>query len=120
VEHDASRGAADNAERMHAALQRVRTGGVTVAARDDPEARFRRGDSIGFVGDELVAWGEPQETLAVVLGALVSDGVELLTCIEGENAPLQADDVRGLAPDGIELDYSRGGQPSWWWLLAAE
>jgi uncharacterized protein len=109
-----------NAARMREALERVRTGGVTEAARDDPEARFRRGDSVGFIDDELVAWGEPAETLEAVLGELGRNGVELLTCIEGTGAPLSADSVRALAPTGVELDYSRAGQPSWWWLIAAE
>jgi hypothetical protein len=46
--------------------------------------------------------------------------VELLTCIEGDGAPLDADAVRALAPAGVELDCPLGGQPSWWWLIAAE
>jgi dihydroxyacetone kinase-like predicted kinase len=117
---DPSRNAEHNAARMREALERVRTGGVTEAARDDPEARFRRGDSVGFIDDELVAWGEPAETLEAVLGELGRNGVELLTCIEGTGAPLSADSVRALAPTGVELDYSRAGQPSWWWLIAAE
>ncbi len=28
--------------------------------------------------------------------------------------------VRALAPAGVDVDYSFGGQPSWWWLLAAQ
>ena len=38
----------------------VRTGGVTEAARDDAQGRFRRGDAVGFVDEQLVAWGEPR------------------------------------------------------------
>ena len=68
--------------------QRVRTGGVTEAARDDTQGRFRRGDSVGFIDEELVAWGEPGETLEVVLGELGREA-ELLTVIEGDGAPLE-------------------------------
>jgi DAK2 domain fusion protein YloV len=111
--------AAANAAAMLQTLQRVRTGGVTEAARDDALGRFRRGDSVGFIDEELVAWGEPGETLEVVLGELGREA-ELLTVIEGDGAPLHGDAVAALAPTGAELELSRGGQPSWWWLVAAE
>ena len=42
---------------------------VTEAARDDTGERFRRGEAVGFVDEELVAWGEPAATLEAVLGA---------------------------------------------------
>jgi dihydroxyacetone kinase-like predicted kinase len=116
---DPARGAAANAEAMEEALRHVRTGGVTVAARDDTQGRFRRGEAVGFLGDELIAWGEPGETLEVVLGAL-GRAAELLTVIEGEGAPLDGARVTALVPDGVELELSHGGQPSWWWLIAAE
>ena len=72
---------------MDEALAHVRTGAVTEAARDDAEGRFRRGDAVGFVDEELVAWGEPGETLEAVLGELGREA-ELLTLIEGDGAPL--------------------------------
>jgi hypothetical protein len=28
--------------------------------------------------------------------------------------------VAELVPDGVELEYSYGGQPSYWWLISAE
>jgi len=66
-----------------------------------------------------VAWGEPETTLRAVLAALGHDA-ELLTCISGEGAPLDGEHVRGLAPEGVELEQSVGGQPAYWWLLASE
>jgi uncharacterized protein len=108
-----------NAEAMEAALMTVRTGAVTAAARDDADARFAAGDAIGFVDDALVAWGEPEATLREVLATL-GDGAELLTVIEGDGAPLGQGEVAGLVPDGVELDQEHGGQPSYWWLIAAE
>jgi DAK2 domain fusion protein YloV len=116
---NAQRSAAENAVAMGEALEAVRTGGVAPAARRDPDGRFTIGDAVGYVGDELVAWGEPGATLEAVLGRL-GDGAELVTCIEGEDAPLDGATVAGLAPAGVELELSDGGQPSWWWLLSAE
>ena len=114
-----SRSAAENAEAMREALANVRTGAVTEAARDDAEGRFRRGEAVGFVDEQLVAWGEPGETLEAVLGELGREA-ELLTVIEGDGAPLRRDAVEALAPATAELELSRGDQPSWWWLVAAE
>jgi DAK2 domain fusion protein YloV len=116
---NADRSAAENAAAMQEALEAVRTGGVAPAARQDPDGRFAIGDAVGYVGDDLVAWGEPSETLEIVLGRLSADA-ELVTCIEGEGAPLDGDAVAALAPAGVELELEDGGQPSWWWLLAAE
>ena len=105
-----------------AALQPVRTGAVTEAARDDAEgrpARFHRGDAVGFIDERIVAWGEPAETLEAVLGELGREA-ELLTLIAGDGAPLEEQAVTGLVPAGVELEYSWGGQPAYWWLIAAE
>jgi DAK2 domain fusion protein YloV len=116
------RGAVANGEAMLEALALVRTGAVTGAARDDAEARparFHRGDAVGFVDERLVAWGEPAETLEAVLGELGREA-ELVTLIAGAGAPLDGDTVSALAPSGVELEYSWGGQPAYWWLIAAE
>jgi len=115
-----SRSAADNGAAIEEALVHVRTGAVTGAARDDAEAqRFKVGDAVGFVDEELVAWGDVADTLEAVLADLGREA-ELVTLIEGDGAPLGGDQVAGLAPDGVELEYSLGGQPSYWWLIAAE
>jgi DAK2 domain fusion protein YloV len=117
---EAHRPAAENAAAMNDALDNVRTGAVTEAARDDGKSRFRAGEAIGFIDEELVAWGEPAETLRKVLGDLASNGAELLTLIAGRGAPLGSDQVAALMPDGIEFELSDGGQPAYWWLLSAE
>ena len=119
---DPTRSCEDNAAAMGDALAHVRTGSVTGAARDDAaEAtpRFLAGDAVGFVEEELVAWGDVAETLEAVLAEL-SREAELVTLIEGDGAPLAGEQVAGLAPDGVELEYERGGQPAYWWLIAAE
>jgi uncharacterized protein len=118
---DPAKTARENAHAMDEALTHVRTGAVTGAARDDAAdaPRFRRGDAVGFVDEQLVAWGDVAETLEAVLGELAREA-ELVTLIEGDGAPLAGEQVADLAPDGVELEYSRGGQPSYWWLIAAE
>ena len=116
---DPGRGLEANARAIGDALEAVRTGAVTEAARDDAEARFARGEAIGFVEEQLVAWGEPEKTLREVLGRL-GDGAELLTVIEGDGAPLDGTRVAALAPGDVELEVERGDQPSYWWLIAAE
>ncbi|WP_205698641.1 DAK2 domain-containing protein [Conexibacter sp. SYSU D00693] len=113
------RDAAENAAAMERELAHVRTGGVAPAARDDADGRFRTGDAVGYVDDELVAWGDPQKTLADVLARL-DDGAELVTCIAGADAPLDDDGVLALAPDAEKVEVEPGGQPAWWWLLSAQ
>jgi dihydroxyacetone kinase-like predicted kinase len=119
---DPDRPCSANAAAMEEALAHVRTGSVTGAARDDvleATPRFRIGDAVGFVDEELVAWGDVAETLEAVLAEL-SREAELVTLFEGDGAPLAGDQVAGLAPDGVELEFERGGQPAYWWLIAAE
>ena len=116
---DPSRSAAENVVAVDAALERLRTGAVAPAARDDGAGRFAAGDAVGFVDDAIVAWGEPGPTLGAVLYALGADA-ELLTCIAGEGAPLDEASVRALIDGGVELEWEVGGQPSYWWLVAAE
>jgi DAK2 domain fusion protein YloV len=116
---DPASGAKANAAAMADALAHVRTGAVTEAARDDASERFVRGEAVGFVEEELVAWGEPAATLEAVLGSLARDA-ELVTLIAGDGVPLDRAAVTALAPAEVELEYSYGGQPSYWWLISAE
>jgi uncharacterized protein len=116
---NADHSAQENAAAMQEALDTVRTGGVAPAARKDPDGRFAIGDAVGFVEDEIVAWGAPAPTLEAVLRSLARDA-ELVTCIAGDGAPLDDAAVADLAPDGVELELETGGQPAYWWLLAAE
>ncbi|MHB1570784.1 MAG: DAK2 domain-containing protein [Solirubrobacteraceae bacterium] len=119
VSLDPTRRAADNADAMLTSLERLRTGGVAPAARDDAQGRFRAGDAVGFVDEELFAWGPAEQTLAAVLTEL-ERGAELVTCLRGEGAPLGDDRIRALLRGDAELELADGGQAGWWWLLSAE
>ena len=132
----------ENGLALRQALDGVRTGAVARAARDDGQGRFKRGEAVGFVEDEVLAWGDPGETLRAVLSALsepapgtviagesagagpasgtVLAAPELISVLAGEGAPLGLSEVEQLAGAGVELELRQGGQPAYWWLLAAE
>jgi hypothetical protein len=119
VSLEPGRDARANAAAMLETLEHVRTGAVAPAARDDTRGRFRAGDAVGFVEEELVAWGNPGETLRDVIEQLAEDA-ELITCLRGADAPLDDQQVRALTDGEVEVELSDGGQPSYWWLLSAE
>jgi fatty acid kinase len=119
VELDPAADAEQNSERLGQALAGIATGGVAPAARDDPQGRFRRGDAVGFVDEQIVAWGGAGTTLAATIERL-GEGAEVVTVIGGESAPIPPEEVGSHLPGGIELEIHDGGQPSWWWLLAAQ
>jgi DAK2 domain fusion protein YloV len=115
----------ENAQALSEALARVRTGAVAPAAREDAQHRFTIGDAVGFVDDEVIAWGEPLTTLQAVLGALSTageDGIqpELISVLAGEETPIGLGELEIDLNAGIELELRHGGQAAYWWLLAAE
>jgi uncharacterized protein len=119
VEFDPAHAAADNCDRLAEALREVRAGAVAPAARDDSEGRFRRGDAVGFADGEIVAWGGAGSTLLETVGRL-ANGAEIVTVIEGAEAPIPLDEIELELPDGAELELHRGGTPNYSWLIAAQ
>jgi DAK2 domain fusion protein YloV len=119
VELDAEASADENVERLEGALAAVATGGVAPAARDDAQGRFKKGDAVGFAGGEIVAWGGAGSTLTGTIQHL-AEGAEIVTVIAGDGAPIDLAEIDTHVPDGVEIETHEGGQPSWWWLLAAQ
>jgi len=119
VELDPAASAGENAERLEAALDGLATGGVAPAARDDAQGRFKQGDAVGFADGEIVAWGGSGSTLTRTIQHL-AEGAEIVTVIAGEGAPIPLSEIDTHAPEGVEVETHEGGQPSWWWLLAAQ
>ena len=99
--------------------RRVATGGVAPAARDDAQGRFKQGDAVGFADGEIVAWGGAGSTLTTTIQHL-AEGAEIVTVIAGEGAPIPLSEIDTHVPAGVEIETHEGGQPSWWWLLAAQ
>jgi DAK2 domain fusion protein YloV len=119
VELDPDAAVDENAARLDDALGTIADGGVAPAARDDAQGRFRKGDAVGFAGEEIVAWGGAGSTLAATIEKL-AEGAEIVTVIGGQGAPIALDELDPHVPDGVEFETHDGGQPSWWWLLAAQ
>ena len=119
VEFDPSDGAERNRERLRGALEAVRAGAVAPAARDDAEGRFRQGDSVGFVDGRIVAWGGAGSTLLETVTEL-ADGAEIVTVIEGAEAPIELERLAIALPDGAELELQQGGTPNYSWLITAQ
>jgi uncharacterized protein len=119
VEFDPAAALDVNAARLEEALGDVATGGVAPAARDDAQGRFKRGDAVGFAEGEIVAWGGAGSTLLATVEVLATDA-EIVTVIGGDGAPIPLGEIDAHVPDGVELEKHEGGQPSWWWLLAAQ
>jgi DAK2 domain fusion protein YloV len=119
VELDPEAPLEENAGRLGEAIEEVAIGGVAPAARDDAQGRFKKGDAVGFVKGEIVAWGGAGSTLDQTLQQL-ADGAEILTIIAGDGAPIPLDEIDVHVPGGVEVETHEGGQPSWWWLLAAQ
>ena len=119
VEFEPGLSADENSARLGKALAEIRTGGIAPAARDDASGRFRRGDAVGFIAGEIVAWGGTGSTLASTI-EMLAEGAEIVTAIAGEGAPIPLEEVPSHVPEGVEIEVHEGGQPSWWWLLAAQ
>jgi hypothetical protein len=119
VELDSEAPLEANAERLGEAIEDVAIGGIAPAARDDAQGRFKKGDAVGFVKGEIVAWGGAGSTLDQTLQQL-AEGAEILTIIAGDGAPIPLEEIDVHVPDGVEVETHEGGQPSWWWLLAAQ
>ncbi|HEX5309156.1 MAG TPA: DAK2 domain-containing protein [Solirubrobacteraceae bacterium] len=114
-----NRSVGENAGAMEAVLAELRVGAVAPAARADAQGRFQSGEAVGFLGEQLIAWGEPRQTLAAVLSALAPES-ELISVIAGAEAPLELSELDGIMDGDVELELRHGGQPAYWWLLAAE
>ena len=84
-----------------------------------PRAASARATRSASPASEIVAWGGAGSTLAATI-ELLADGAEIVTVIAGAEAPIPLDEIDTHVPDGFEIETHEGGQPSWWWLLAAQ
>ena len=84
-----------------------------------PRGASSKGDAVGFADGEIVAWGGAGSTLTETIQHLAEEA-EIVTVIGGEGAPIALAEIDAHVPDGVEIETHEGGQPSWWWLLAAQ
>ena len=103
----------------------MRTGAVAPAARDDAQGRFSAGEAVGFVERGGGRLGRAARDAARGAGGARARrgrrAPELISVLAGEDAPLGARRGRARSVDGeVELELRDGGQPAYWWLLAAE
>ena len=116
---EADRGVRENARAFERALEHVRTGAVAPAARDDAQGRFKRGEAVGFLGEDVIAWGDPGATLGTVISELAREA-ELVSCLIGERPPMSRAEIETMVDGTLDLELREGGQPAYWWLLTAE
>jgi hypothetical protein len=83
---------------------------VAPAARDDAQGRFTAGDAVGYAAASWSRGATRRD--AAAHARQLADGAELLTCIAGEQPPLDRAGVEARAPAGVEVEYHEGGQPA--------
>jgi hypothetical protein len=74
---------------------------------------------VGFAGDDVVTWGGAGSALSATIER-IAEGAEIVTVIEGKDAPIPLSQLPLELPDGLELELHHGGQPHYWWLIAAQ
>ncbi len=117
--HYADSAAQDNARSIRSALDAITSAGVAPADKDDPNGRYTKGDAVGFVGGDLIAWGDPVETLGSVLAALPKDA-EIVTLVESELSPFDGQALAAAESAFEEVEHIAAGHPGWWLLITAE
>jgi DAK2 domain fusion protein YloV len=125
VRFDGSRGAAENAGEMRAALHEVTTGEVTIASRDAQldGLPVSKGAYLGLADGKAVAAGASfEQVVARVVERLLEQHPGVLTLLVGEGAPPLEQIVSAIGerhPD-VEVEVQEGGQPHYPLLLSAE
>ena len=118
VELDPTASIDDNAERMVDALAGIRAGSVAPprgTTQKDGSSRATRSASSGTRSSPGAARARPSTRPwpASPKGPRSSPW-------SAGGAPIGLADLEGHAPAGVELELHEGGQPHYWWLLAAQ
>jgi DAK2 domain fusion protein YloV len=128
VVYDPEATADENAAEMADAASSVLTGEVTRAVRatHSPAGDVSEGDWIGLVrGEGIVSVAQTVDAAAIgLLDTLVTDRHELVTVIEGGDAPAETTEALrawlGAARPGAQVEVHRGGQPLYPYLFGVE
>ena len=119
--------AEDVVAEMEEALNEVRIGRVTYAARTlEGDVPIREGQPFAMLDGEIVGAGESIDEVALRLASQMAEslsGASLFTAYVGEDvAEDRADALAEKIAEstGLEVDLIEGGQPHYPWLLALE
>ena len=119
--------AEDVVAEMQEALEAVRIGRVTHAARTlEGDIPISEGQPFAMLDGEIVGAGESIDDVALSLAGTMAEsliGASLFTAYVGEDVSEEDADALAEAIEeatGIEVDLIEGGQPHYPWLLALE
>ena len=119
--------AEENREAMTQAAEQVKTGQITYAVRDTvfEDKEIKEGDIIGIHNGRIEEVGKDIHDIAIELARhVVEDGDSLITVYYGEDT--KEEDARRLGDEIAELfsdldvEVQYGGQPLYYYLIAAE
>lgn len=119
--------AQDNADRMTAEMQNVKSGQVTYAVRDTiiDDKEIKEGNIMGIGDSGIMAVGEDiSETTKGLIDAMMDEDAELISIyygqdIDEETAQALADDVEEAYPD-CDIELQSGGQPIYYYIVSVE
>lgn len=119
--------AEDVVAEMEEALDAVRIGRVTLAARTlEGDVSIIEGQPFAMLDGEIVGAGDSIDEVALALASQMADslaGASLFTAYIGEDVSEERADALAEAIEestGLEVDLIEGGQPHYPWLLALE
>jgi fatty acid kinase len=125
VAYDSRGGLESNRERMTQAMEKVKTGAVTVAVRDSKgkPGKIKKGNYIGlFRGDIVSAAADPLEAAGMLLENMLDNDDEIVSMVIGDEAyGLDHSELMGLLEDrGLEVEVIDGGQPVYHYIFGVE
>ena len=119
--------AAENAERMEEAAQRVRTGTITYAVRDSEfeGMHISEGDIIGLHNGKVEFKADtPRDVAVAMMRQIVTEDDGLITIYYGadtkeEDAEALGAEFEEMFPD-CDVEVHSGGQPLYYYLISVE
>jgi len=114
-----------NSEKMIKAIERVKTGAVTVAVRDSKVklGKIKKGNFIGlFRGEIVAASNDALEAASTLLESMLSGDDEIVSMIIGEEAHglNHAEIMDFLEDKDLEVEVIDGGQPVYHYIFGVE
>jgi dihydroxyacetone kinase-like predicted kinase len=114
-----------NQQKMVQAMERVKTGAVTVAVRDSKGklGKIKKGEYIGLFRGEIVSASKRVlEAAHILLESMVENGDEIVCLVIGDGAYGldHSELVDQLEEKGLEVEVIDGGQPVYHYIFGVE